>query len=262
MCHVLKPPSGGWCFLRSRKVSMARNCHPAQGTPVNKLQEHRNSFPLFHLSLIVFLNLPPCEVSLGWRGTFHLARRGGGFPWYTQRKRDMVVCHFFSIWKDRAERRWGRWVWPASKESKAKWRNTGVEEPSLSSIVKHFHWDTSKQKALISSGISRYRKTTEELGQSWADLPTARGGMGKCSCPWDEGCLCWSSIYQPVLPVPCLPSLQRGAPKGTREGACCWGLRASQLASSSVSVLRKCNLYLSLLCPGAYLGTNCIPILC
>lgn len=194
VCHVLKPPSGGWCFLRSRKVSTARSCHPAQGTPVNKLQEHRNSFPLFHLSLIAFLNLPPCEVSLGWCGTFHLARRGGGFPWYTQRKRDMVVCHFFSIWKDRAERRWGRWVWPASKESKAKWRNTGVEEPSLSSIIKRFHWDTSKQKALISSGISRYRKTTEELGQSWADLPTAWGGTGKCSCPWDEGCLCipWS----------------------------------------------------------------------
>lgn len=42
----------------------------------------------------------------------------------------------------------------------------GVGEPPLSSIINRFHCDTSKQKALTSSGISCYRKTSEKLGQT------------------------------------------------------------------------------------------------
>jgi len=81
----------------------------------------------------------------------------------------------------------------ASKESKDKWRNKCGG--GRATLIRHhkslFDWDTSKQKAVISSGISCYRKTSEELGQPRANSYPV---FGKCSCPWDERYLCSQRI--------------------------------------------------------------------
>lgn len=186
VCRVLWPPSRRWwAATGSRKVSVARGCHPTQGSPVNKARHRRNTLPPFHPSLTAFLNLLSCGVPLGSHGAFHLARSGGGSPCYTQGKTNVVVCRFFSLWKESSRMRVEQMVVAASKESKDKWRNK--RRGGRATLIRHhkslFDWDTSKQKAVISSGISCYRKTSERLGNPEKTCPQYQVGLVNVPVP-------------------------------------------------------------------------------
>lgn len=149
MRHVLGPPSRRWwAALSMRKVRVARGCHPAQGSPLNKAWHHRNascplsfvshSFPksssLWSSSWLVWC-FPPSQE---WRWV----------PLLQPRENKCCCVSFLFLMERHGRKRVEQMGVSASKESKDKWRNIGVGEPLLSGIINLSLTETHQSRKL------------------------------------------------------------------------------------------------------------------